>query len=138
MTEEMFGGQHRIDELTQAEQTVRVNTDETTGTVSNKYAHLRECMGVQKERKNQKKRLLTRPASLEMTHYPDKWWIAEKRADCYALLTMRCGITICVAAAPPRKHSYRCTHETFHQLQACGRACQCRSAKRAIHRQAHT
>ncbi len=69
MTEEMFGGQHRIDELTQAEQTVRVNTDETTGTVSNKYAHLRECMGVQKERKNQKKRLLTRPASLEMTHY---------------------------------------------------------------------
>ncbi len=69
MTEEMFGGQHRIDELTQAEQTVRVNTDETTGTVSNKYAHLRECMGVQKERKNQKKRLLTRPASLEMTQY---------------------------------------------------------------------
>jgi hypothetical protein len=60
MTEEMFGGQHRIDELTQAEQTVRVNTDETTGTVSNKCAHLRECTGVQKERKNQKKRLLTR------------------------------------------------------------------------------
>jgi hypothetical protein len=66
MTEEMFGGQHRIDELTRAEQAVRVNTDETTGTGSNKRAHLRERMGV---RKNQKKRLLTRLASLEMTHY---------------------------------------------------------------------
>jgi hypothetical protein len=53
-----------------AEQAVRVNTDETTGTASNNSAHLRECTGVQKERKNQKKRALTRLASLEMTHYP--------------------------------------------------------------------
>ena len=70
ITEEMFGGQHRIDERTRAEQAVRVNTDETTWTALHKSAHLRERMGVQRERKNHTKRVLTRPASLEMTHYP--------------------------------------------------------------------
>src|SRR6267154_2579993 len=46
--------------------------------------------------------------------------IAAEGASCYALLPMRCGNRICVAVAPSSKYSYRCIHETFHQLQACG------------------
>ncbi len=40
------------------------------GRASNKSAHLRRRTGVHRESKNQNKTLLTRPASLEMTHYP--------------------------------------------------------------------
>src|SRR6266404_805595 len=46
--------------------------------------------------------------------------IAAGCASCYAVLTMRCGNTICVAVLPSGKNSYRCIHETVHQLQACG------------------
>src|SRR4029077_8219298 len=56
--------------------------------------------------------------------------IAAGSASCYALLAMRCGKTICVAVVPSSKHSYRCIHETFHQLQACGCARSRRKAKR--------
>ena len=61
--------------------------------------------------------------------------IAAESASCYALLAMRCGNTICVAAVPSSKHSYRCIHETFHQLQACGRARSRREAKPAPRRE---
>src|SRR6267143_3749651 len=56
--------------------------------------------------------------------------IAAEGASCYPLLTMRCGNRICVAVAPSSKYSYRCIHETFHQLQACGCARSRRKAKR--------
>src|SRR5712691_10768280 len=44
---------------------------------------------------------------------------AQGHRNCYAVLTMRCGTTICVAH-PLLERSYRCTHETFHQLQTRG------------------
>jgi hypothetical protein len=47
---------------------------------SNKIAHLRPCMGVLGESKKEKKKLLTRPSSLEMTHHPGRYLIDIKIA----------------------------------------------------------
>jgi hypothetical protein len=58
MTEEMFGGPHRIDEQTRAEPSVRVNTDETTETASDQSVQLRECIVVQEESKKSKEKML--------------------------------------------------------------------------------
>jgi hypothetical protein len=47
-----------------------VNTDDKESAAnnsSNNIAHLRPCMGVLGERKKEKKKLLTRPSSLETT-----------------------------------------------------------------------
>jgi hypothetical protein len=76
--EEMIGGQHRINERTRAER-VGVNTNQrptTENYPSNKTAHPRNRTGVLNEKKakiqtgkNKIKTPLTRPASLEMTHY---------------------------------------------------------------------
>lgn len=62
---------------------MRVNLDEIIWTASHQSAYLRECMGVQKERKNQSNRLLTWPASLEMYHYPfiACFWIFSSPTD---------------------------------------------------------
>src|SRR6266404_1442831 len=61
--------------------------------------------------------------------------IAAAGTSCYAVLTMRCGNTICVAVIPSGKYSYRCIHETFHQLQACGCARNRRETKRPPYRE---
>ncbi len=58
---------------------------------------------------------------------------AGNGAGCYAVTMMRCRMKICVAALP-RTFSYRCIHETFHQLQERRVTTTCRSRGRTAPR----